>query len=215
MDFAQRITGFFLARSGRATTLSAADQHYLLELEHAGVPFDVLVQGVEAAFAAKREPPRSLSECKRWITAARKAAGAAETGAESGGAAPPGATTQAASAPPSGPSLRERILDRMRSMAETTAHPPVRRALEELHTEFAELLGEAPVPDPTLLVALEPVLIAKLIDAASPAQRSEWRAPEHRDDDWEPDSALRQRVRAYYDLPEILHARVLDPHGTR
>jgi hypothetical protein len=36
-----------------------------------------------------------------------------------------------------------------------------------------------------------------------------------RDDDWEPDSALRQRVRAYYDLPEILHARVLDPHGTR
>jgi hypothetical protein len=143
MDFAQRITGFFLARSGRATTLSAADQQYLLELERAGVPFDVLVQGVEAAFAAKREAPRSLSECKRWITAARKAAGAAETAAEAGGQTAAGAVAQVVAPEPRGPSLRERILVRMRSMAQTTAHAPVRRALEELHTEFTELLGDA------------------------------------------------------------------------
>ena len=71
-DYAQRITDHFLVRIGRSTTLSSMDQHYLQTLEQAGAPLPAVCAGIDAAIAAKREPPHALSECKRWVTRALK-----------------------------------------------------------------------------------------------------------------------------------------------
>jgi hypothetical protein len=120
-DLESIITGFFVARREHGTSLSSVDTNYLLTLSRQKVPAHIIVQGIEDAFRAKREPPTCLAECKRWITAAIKA--------HKSTPAPPSTLPAPAAAPPTAPvlSFEQRIIERIRHRGAHTSDGMVER----------------------------------------------------------------------------------------
>lgn len=71
-DFARALADGFVERRGRGSALSAADRHLADQWEADGAPLDVVLAGIDAAFERRRDAPRSLKDCKRWVNAAIK-----------------------------------------------------------------------------------------------------------------------------------------------
>lgn len=72
MDFAEGVVAYFVDRRGKGASVSALDQHELLRWERDGVPMHVVLAGIDDAFARRKEPPKSVRDCKRWVTAQQK-----------------------------------------------------------------------------------------------------------------------------------------------
>lgn len=161
-DLESIITGFFVARREHGTSLSSVDTNYLLTLSRQKVPAHVIVQGIEDAFRAKREPPTCLAECKRWITAAIKA--------HKSNPAPPSAPASTAAATTAAParSFEQRIIDRIRHRGATADIRAVERPaliaacealIQDIHDAAAEANGTLP---PDLLPLLDDALLAHI-----------------------------------------------------
>jgi len=70
IDYAKHISDYFIELRAKGSAISSADQAALLAWEAEGVPIDVVISGIDHAFRARREPPMSLCECKRYINRA-------------------------------------------------------------------------------------------------------------------------------------------------
>lgn len=68
MDYAEGIIEYFVDLRGKGATVSALDQQEILAWERADVPLAAVLDGIDAAFARKAEPPKSVRDCKRWVT---------------------------------------------------------------------------------------------------------------------------------------------------
>ncbi len=57
----------FLAIRGKGCAVSSADEALLLGWESEGIPMDIVIDGIDLAFERKRDAPKSLQQCGRWI----------------------------------------------------------------------------------------------------------------------------------------------------
>lgn len=161
-DYAESIVAFFVARRGRGASLSATDQALLSDWEAAGLPVDVVVLGVGRAFDALRQPPRSLSECRRWVTAAAKAhaqqneapAANAETHTPSAEPAPlaPDEATTVVVIPAPGAVESDPVLTVLKRLCVTADDARVVQALQELAEDVRALLEDGPLTSEVLAV---------------------------------------------------------------
>lgn len=171
-DFARALTDAFVERRGRGSALSAADRHLADGWEADGVPLDVVLDGIDAAFERRRDAPRSLKDCKRWVTAAIKkwrASGSVVEGAGDFAASPSGAapSTPADASAPTPPPQRSpaasdadatgrRILAVIAEARAATRHPGVRAGLDAVTDEVRGLIASGAL-DAAALHALDDV----------------------------------------------------------
>ena len=134
MDYARAVVEFFVKRREKGSATSAADEQVLLRWESEGVPVGVVFAGVDQAFARKAEPPKSLSECGRWVRAAHKkwAGGSHIESVLAEGRSVSGSNSQS-------PDALDSWIDELRER-ETRGHPALRKAAGEIRREL-ELLS--------------------------------------------------------------------------
>jgi hypothetical protein len=77
IDFADAVIQYFVDLRAKGLTVSGIDQQTLLDWERRDVSLHIVLEGIDAAFARKKDPPKSLRECQRWVNAAAKKAGEA------------------------------------------------------------------------------------------------------------------------------------------
>ena len=72
MDYARAIVEHFVVLRGKGSAVSSADEALLLGWERDGFPLEIVLEGIDLAYERKREPPKSLTECGRWVRAGFK-----------------------------------------------------------------------------------------------------------------------------------------------
>lgn len=180
-DLQTAITTFFVNKREHGTTLSSADTQYLLRLQQKNAPIHVVIEGIEQAFRSKKEPPLSLSDCKRWINAAlKKADGPAVAERFSGTTSatdqhndsPGRASAQPAPATSSvhSPTLEQRLLQRLRNLRAKAHAPAAQAACDDLIDEFVAIVtsNDGALPPDTIEV-LDDALIQLLYKHDQPA----------------------------------------------
>ncbi len=149
-DLQTAITTFFVNKREHGTTLSSADTQYLLRLQQKNAPIHVVIEGIEQAFRSKKDPPLSLSDCKRWINAALKKSDGPAVAEQFSGAnndtSRPDSSTDRASAQltapntaSTSPTIEQRLLQRLRTLRNHTPVPAAQAACDELIDEFVAL----------------------------------------------------------------------------
>jgi hypothetical protein len=215
-DYAQRITDHFLVRIGRSTTLSSMDQHYLQTLEQAGAPLPAVCAGIDAAIAAKREPPHALSECKRWVTRALKdyaATGAIADlqGVASSGAAPTKAADVPKNSDPRG-SIEERLLQRLAQLQQIPAlSEQTRNAVVAFTQELRGIIETEHTLDAATLLMLDDALLTQVLLAHSVDERVDLGVTATVDEHWQPKPAEREHLFRNLGLSSLLDAHTLTP----
>jgi hypothetical protein len=216
-DYAQRITDHFLVRIGRSTTLSSMDQHYLQTLEQAGAPLPAVCAGIDAAVAAKREPPHALSECKRWVTRALKDYAASGAIAElQGVASSVAAPTTTADVPKSAVAqpgaLEQRLLQRLAQLQQRPAlSAQTQIAVIAFTDELRAIIKAERTLDSATLLMLDDALLTQVLLAHSADERAALGVTTTVDDQWQPQSAERDRLIRDLGLSSLLDDHTLAP----
>jgi hypothetical protein len=191
-DYAQRITDHFLVRIGRSTTLSSMDQHYLQTLERAGAPLPAVCAGIDAAIAAKREPPHALSECKRWVTRALKDYAATGAIADLQGVASSGAASNKPADVPKNAdaqpgALEQRLLQRLAQLQKRPClSTTTRTALYSFQADLIETIQTRVKLDQAVLAVLDQAMLAHVLLAHSVAEREALQVRSTIDELWQP-----------------------------
>lgn len=176
MDFADSVIAFFVDLRGKGASVSAIDQQQLLDWEREGVPLHLVLEGIEDAFARKSEPPKSVRECKRWVTKRWKAW---KGGAPLDPIAPAPAllaSPLAEEAPVPGPRPFEERLDRrLRELASSNDHR-LRNAADALAAELKELRKTSPALPTTLVPLLDVAFAMHLVMSLDEDERASIRA---------------------------------------
>jgi hypothetical protein len=216
-DYAQRITDHFLVRIGRSTTLSSMDQHYLQTLEQAGAPLPAVCAGIDAAVAAKREPPHALSECKRWVTRALKDYSASGAIAElQGVAASAPATVTSADVPKSAAAqpgaLEQRLLQRLAQLQQRpTLSATSRTAVAAFADELRAIIEAERTLDSATLLMLDDALLTQVLLAHTADEQVTMGLTTAVDDTWQPQPAERERLFRALGLYSLLDDHTLAP----
>jgi hypothetical protein len=67
VDYARAIVEHFVVLRGKGSAVSSADEGLLLGWERDGFPLEIVLDGIDQAFDRKTDPPKSLTECGRWV----------------------------------------------------------------------------------------------------------------------------------------------------
>ena len=167
MDYARAIVEHFVRLRGKGAAVSAADEALLLSWESMEIPLDVVLEGVDSAFDRKREPPKSLSECGRWVRAGYKKWSSVDIVDDRD--APSGCST---TDPRSG--LPRETQDRLARWRESQ-HAPLAAAAAQV---WAELVAESAA------VGVIPEEMVAIVGDAVRMVAVERGAPEDEIDDW-------------------------------
>jgi hypothetical protein len=178
VDFARAVVEFFVERRGKGSAISSADEQLVMQWEEAGVPVSVVFAGIDTAFDRKSEAPKSLSDCKRWVTAAfKKWSGGDKLEAAShsgtGAGALPGATADAtAGAPDDGDtsSWEERFIGELVERA-GAMRPEVRSATEVVVGELRALIARGALT-PDLITVVDEAIAESALAALEPGERA-------------------------------------------
>lgn len=168
MDYARAAVEHFVRLRGKGTAVSAADEALLLSWEADGIPLEIVLEGVDTAFERKREAPKSLSECGRWVRAAFKKRAADDgTGTPSTERARPMVKSELNGLPAD---TRD-SLERWRK----SSHAALREAAEEMWTELlAEVATVGVVPRELAEIVDEAVRLGALERGASDEDVDAW-----------------------------------------
>jgi hypothetical protein len=214
-DLQTAITTFFVQKREHGTTLSSADTQYLLRLEQKNAPISVVIDGIEQAFRSKKDPPLSLSDCKRWINAALKKADgpaiaeqfpAQQTTHSSTDGQPRGQNEQnrAFVAPATSLTLEDRLLQRLRNLEARANTTGAAAACAELDREFTDMVqsngGSLP---PDTIDVLDDALVQLLLKH-EPAAFARLDVAPQRVNELDLTAAERQSVLAHFGLGSIL-----------
>jgi len=186
MDFAEGVVAYFVDLRGKGAGVSALDQHEILRWERDGVPLHVVLAGIDDAFARRKEPPKSVRDCKRWVTAQQKLwttrAGNAALGVDAPNpsravarAIDAGGWTQDRDAAPAVPAVQQVAtwLDACAAAAEDAARcslegrAALQAAAAALRTEVDAIVADEGALPPALLLVIDDAL-AELVSRALP-----------------------------------------------
>lgn len=175
MDFARAVVEFFVERRGKGSAISSADEQLVMQWEEAGVPVSVVFAGIDTAFDRKSEAPKSLSDCKRWVTAAFKKWSGGDKLEASAYAAPDTviAARRSEEASDSGAETRsweQRLVDELVERA-ATARPEMRDATASVVAELRELIARGGLTPDVVSVVDEAIAEAALA-ALQPGERA-------------------------------------------
>ena len=163
MDYAECVIAVFVDLRAKGATVSAIDQEQLLTWEDEGVPVHAVLDGLHDAFARKSTPPKSIRECKRWVSKRAKAWAEGDT-------TPPAVAPLAESAPAEAaapePAFAVRLDERLGELCEAPA--PLGDAARALRDEVVQLRARQG-PLSTATRALLDVALAMHIVNALPA----------------------------------------------
>jgi hypothetical protein len=214
-DYAQRITDHFLVRIGRSTTLSSMDQHYLQSLERAGAPLPAVCAGIDAAIAAKREPPHALSECKRWVTRALKDYAATGAIADLQGVASSGVASNTPADVPKNAdmqpgALEQRLLQRLAQLQQKTSlSVQTRAAIVAFTDELRAIIDTERILDAATLLMLDDALLTQILLAHSADEQAALGVTATVDEHWQPKPAERERLFRSLGLSSLLDNHTL------
>lgn len=183
MDFARAVVEFFVERRGKGSAISSADEQLVMQWEEAGVPVSVVFAGIDTAFDRKSEAPKSLSDCKRWVTAAfKKWSGGDKLEAASrsgtGTGALPGATADATAGETTGApddaggtsSWEERFIGELVERA-GAMRPEVRSATEVVVGELRALIARGALT-PDVITVVDEAIAESALAALDPGERA-------------------------------------------
>ena len=171
-DYARAVYEHFVEARGKGVSLSSADAHLLLKWEADDVPLHVVLLGVDRAFDRKAEPPKSLKECKRFVTHELKA----WRNSESEDAEPSTPTTGAPAAGTNGSPRQARapelLEDRLKRGAAAVRHDGVRGVLHAIAAELTEFrAAEGTIPADVIAV-VEEGIVSDVVPTLSPREQS-------------------------------------------
>lgn len=66
-DFAAQIVGHFLHLKQKGSAVNAIDQQLIMRWESSQIPLQLILQGIDDAFAKLVKPPYSLSQCGKFV----------------------------------------------------------------------------------------------------------------------------------------------------
>ena len=171
-DYARAIYEHFVETRGKGVSLSSADAHLLLTWEAEDVPLHVVLLGVDRAFDRKAEPPKSLKECKRFVTHELKAWRTSES--EDAEAATPTPSSPPAGATPSPRQIQapELLEERLERGANAVRHEGICGVLQAISAELAAFrAAEGTIPADVIAV-VEEGIISDAIPTLSSGERS-------------------------------------------
>lgn len=177
-DYARDIVEHFVERRAHGTAISSADQQLLADWEARGVPLFCVLEGLDRAFERRREPPRALAHCRRWVHAAWRAwaaedvedAEAARPIAPPTDAGHPRAPDDASSVEPA--SLADRARELIRVELAVARAPEVREALATLAAEVEEIVADEGVLDAITAASLDEALAELVLDGCDAGARA-------------------------------------------
>lgn len=170
MDYAEGIIEYFVDLRGKGATVSSLDQQTVLAWEVAGVPLAAVLDGIDDAFTRKAEPPKSIRDCKRWVTkqaktqaarqgtapTARDAAAAAVARAIDAGGWDPAAADQSATSPAE---VARAWLDALARSHDAR----LQRAVASLTAEVEQVIAQEGALPEAMLDVLDDALAALLL----------------------------------------------------
>lgn len=168
-DYAQRVVEHFLLRRQKASAESSRDQVQIEKWEVEGIPVGTVLDGIDRAFAALREPPKSVCACGRWVRGLHRDA-----------AAPP--EPHAADVPQP---VAATLQDSLRTFASETAGP-VARACATLADELDAIVAVEGRIGLDVLQALPEAFVELVLEQLPPTaaeaarQRAQCVAPDQR-----------------------------------
>ncbi len=172
-DYARDIVEHFVERRERGSAISSADQQLVADWEARGVPLFCVIEGVDRAFERRREPPRALTQCRRWVHAAWRAWAADDADAESAGEPQPvAAPAPASSADPAPRSLAERARELLRVELAVARAPELRIALTTRAAEVEDIVADEGALDAVTAASLDEALAELVLDACDPDARA-------------------------------------------
>lgn len=173
-DYARDIVEHFLERRERGSAISSADQQLVADWEARGVPLFCVIEGVERAFERRREPPRALTQCRRWVHAAWRAWAADDADADGvdAGAAPSAPHETAPSVDAAPEPLAARARELLRVELAVARAPELRIALTTLAAEVEEIVADEGGLDAVTAASLDEALAELVLDACDPDARA-------------------------------------------
>lgn len=172
MDYARAIVEFFVERRGKGSAISSADEQLVLLWEGEGIPVPVVFAGIDTAFERKADPPKSLSDCGRWVKAAYRKWAGGDLLASAAHTTTPGAAAHdapAASRPtPAVPTVEQALIAELEARA-AIGHEALRAAVASVLAEIRDLAARGP---------LEPEVVAVVDEAIADAALERLPAPE-------------------------------------
>ncbi len=228
-DFARSIVEYFVERRGKESAVSGADQHVIGNWEARDIPLEVVFEGIDGAFDRRKEPPKSLTDCGRFVTNAFKRwSRGAEEEADGTSAdpvsvpatTPPGADpaarrpTSDTGATTTAPTLAEGVLAALGRTASEHAHDAVRSAAAKTREELEEIIATDGELDAAILALVDDAVARWVLAGLDPESRraveaqvarvlvDHGHASGSRDSAW--DRALREHLAERFAIPSML-----------
>ena len=181
MDYARTVVEHFVVLRGKGSAVSSADEWLLLGWERDGFPLDIVLEGIDQAFERKTDPPKSLTECGRWVRSGYKKWSkdfdeSAEPPIATGGAEqkPSGGAEQKPSGEPAAlPGLPPQHLKRLRKWRKSDFRP-LREAAEEMWEDLvAQVAADGVISEEVTGIVDDAVRLLALDKGATEAQLGE------------------------------------------
>ena len=158
---------------GKGSAVSSADEWLLLGWERDGFPLDIVLEGIDQAFERKTDPPKSLTECGRWVRSGYK-----KWSKDFDESAEPPIATGGAEQKPSGepaalPGLPPQHLKRLHKWRKSDFRP-LREAAEEMWEDLvAQVAADGVISEEVTGIVDDAVRLLALDKGATEAQLAE------------------------------------------